>query len=105
MGFYDDVFSIVKLIPEGKVVTYGQIAKALGNPRASRAVGWALRTNKEPIHMPCHRVVNQSGRLAKEFVFGGEQVQRGLLEREGVQFRSDGKVDMQASRWNMHYEK
>ena len=55
--FSERVFDIVKQIPEGKVSTYGQIARMMGSPRSARYVGWALRGNKEPVSTPCHRTV------------------------------------------------
>lgn len=94
MSFFDDVYSEVRKIPEGKVSTYGNIAKACGCPRASRIVGGALHRNPYFGEVPCHRVVFADGSLAKAFVFGGEDVQRQMLENEGVTFLDDGKVDM-----------
>ncbi|PWM71687.1 MAG: cysteine methyltransferase [Bacillota bacterium] len=98
-GFFQEVYKIVKQIPEGKVATYGQIAVLCGNPRCSRAVGYALHVNPEPIVIPCHRVVNREGRLAPAFAFGGEDVQKSLLEREGVPVREDGTVDLSRYLW------
>ena len=63
MGFYDQVYQLVEQIPRGKVATYGQIALMLGNPRASRAVGYALHCNPRPGEIPCHRVVGTNGSL------------------------------------------
>ena len=94
MNFFELVYEAVKKIPEGYVATYGDIAKYIGNPRASRAVGWALHNNPYEGIVPCHRVVNAQGRLSKAFVFGGENVQRALLIKEGVTFHVDGTVDM-----------
>ena len=92
MNFYEKVYEIVRQIPKGKVATYGQIALLCGNPRASRAVGYALHCNPEPGIIPCHRVVNREGRPAPGFAFGGPEVQREMLESEGVVFDNDGKV-------------
>lgn len=98
-AFSDEVFAIVRKIPRGAVSTYGQIARLMGRPRSSRYVGWALRTNEEPVKTPCHRVVFKDGRLAEGYAFGGEGVQRWLLEEEGVTFLDDGRVDMDACLW------
>ncbi len=99
MTFPEQVYEIVRRVPKGMVTTYGDVARLLGNPRASRQVGWALHRNPYPRIVPCHRVVFLDGSLAKGFAFGGEEVQRALLEGEGVTFKEDGKVDMQAHRW------
>ena len=99
MNFFElRVFEAVKLIPKGKVTTYGAIAAYLGNPRACRAVGNALHKNDKPIIVPCHRVVNASGRLARSFVFGGEGVQEELLTGEGVKV-TNSQVDLQVYGW------
>lgn len=91
--FSDEIYDIVRRIPEGKVASYGQIAMIAGRPRASRIVGQALHRNPMPGVIPCHRVVFKDGSLAPGFAFGGLEVQRQLLEGEGVIF-VDGKVDM-----------
>ena len=96
--FNDEVYKIVKSIPCGKVLTYGDIAKKLGNVRLSRRVGWALHVNPEPRITPCHRVVFNDGSLARSFAFGGVEVQIQLLESEGVKI-NDGKVDLSVYRW------
>ena len=98
-GFFQEVYKIVRQIPEGKVATYGQIAAMCGNPRCSRAVGYALHVNPEPGVIPCHRVVNREGRLAPAFAFGGADVQKTLLEREGVTGRADGTIDLSRFLW------
>lgn len=89
----------VKRIPVGKVASYGQIALLAGNPRWSRVVGYALHNNPEPGVIPCHRVVNKDGRLAKSFAFGGENIQRDLLLSEGVIFKNEHTVDMKKCQW------
>ncbi|NLZ25254.1 MAG: MGMT family protein [Clostridiales bacterium] len=94
MSFYDRVYEVVKMIPKGKVATYGQIARALGSPKASRAVGYALHFNPSPGAIPCHRVVRRDGRLASAFAFGGEEAQKELLEKEGVFVSDDFFVDL-----------
>lgn len=99
-NFYNKVYSIVKRIPVGKVATYGQIAAMCNSPRASRIVGGALHRNPEPIYIPCHRVVNRFGGLAPEFAFGGMNVQRELLEREGVEVSEDFTVDLNKYLWD-----
>lgn len=99
MSFYDDVYRVVKAIPEGKVATYGQIARILGSPRASRAVGYALHDNPTPIIIPCHRVVNRYGSLARAFAFGGIEAQAELLRKEGVVCDKNYIVDLKKYQW------
>lgn len=94
MSVFAEIYKTVKRIPRGKVASYGQVASALGNPRLSRVVGYALHANPSPGEIPCHRVVNRHGRLAPAFAFGGEEVQRSLLEADGVVFEKDGSVNM-----------
>lgn len=94
MSFYDRVYEVVKKIPSGNVATYGQIAAALGSPKASRAVGYALHFNPRPGIIPCHRVVNRNGRLAPAFAFGGIDAQKRLLAAEGVEVDGDYTVDL-----------
>ena len=90
----EKVYAFLKTIPKGKVVTYGQIAAHLGNKHLSRAVGNILHNNPDPCMFPCHRVVNSKGQVAAHFAFGGGEVQRKLLEQEGIVFESDGSVDL-----------
>ena len=92
MNFFENVYQVVKGIPYGKVMTYGQIAEILGNKRMSRQVGWALHVNPDPEHIPCYRVVNRFGEVSKAFAFGGGNRQKELLEQEGVIFDKKGRV-------------
>ena len=96
---YTKIYEVVRQIPRGMVATYGQIAALAGNRRWARVVGYALHANPEPGVTPCHRVVFKDGRLSSAFAFGGENVQRQLLEDEGVRFLSDGRVDMAHCGW------
>ena len=90
---FERIYQVVKEIPKGKVSTYGAVAARAGNPRWARVVGYALHVNPEPIVIPCHRVVNREGRIAKAFAFGGENVQADLLRKEGVEV-VDGVVNL-----------
>ncbi len=94
------VYEVVRSIPCGCVATYGQVARLAGAPRAARSVGQALHRNPHPIETPCHRVVFADGRLAERFGFGGAEVQRELLEGEGVSFIDDMHVDLAKCRWD-----
>ena len=99
MTFYDAVYAAVRLIPQGKVATYGQIAALAGSPKASRVVGSALCRCKDPT-VPCHRVVNRLGGMAPQGTFGlpGEQERR--LLAEGITLRKDATVDLSIYLWN-----
>ncbi len=90
----EQVYEFLKTIPKGKVVTYGQIAKHLGNKNLSRVVGNILHNNPDPANIPCHRVVNCKGMVADSFAFGGGTAQRNLLEKEGIVFESDSKINL-----------
>ena len=94
MTVFEKIYEVVKTIPKGRVMTYGQVALLAGNPRWARVVGYALHNNPSPETIPCHRVVNREGRVAEAFVFGGGGAQRSLLEKEGVEFDSLGKIDL-----------
>ena len=96
---FEKIYEQVKKIPKGKVSTYGIIAKMAGSPRWSRVVGYALHVNPDPVNIPCHRVVNRFGKTSAAFAFGGEDMQRRLLEDEGVTFTSEGKVDLEKYLW------
>lgn len=97
--FSDKVFEVVENIPKGKVSTYGQVARMMGSPRSARYVGYALRNNPYPGVMPCHRVVFQDGRICEGYAFGGPEVQRKLLEDEGIVFLDDIHIDMDKHLW------
>ena len=99
MTTFERIYDVVRLIPRGKVATYGQVALMAGNPRWSRVVGYALHQNPVPGVIPCHRVVNREGRVASSFAFGGGDVQRQLLEEEGIVFSPDGTVDLREYGW------
>ena len=92
-GFFASVYEVLRTVPRGRVVTYGQIARAIGAPRMARQVGYALHVNPKPGFIPCHRVVNREGRLSGAFAFGGLQAQQKLLEAEGVEVIG-GAVDL-----------
>ena len=92
--FRHDVLDIVSQIPYGRVTTYGHIAALAGWPSHSRMVGQTLRYTPGAENLPCHRVVNKEGRTAP-----GWSRQRPLLEEEGVQFKTNGRVDMNRYLW------
>lgn len=98
MNTFEKIYTVVKTIPKGKVATYGQVAALAGNPRWARVVGYALHNNPDTSAIPCHRVVNRVGKVADGFAFGGCEVQRRLLEAEGVVFNADGNIDLKKYR-------
>ena len=93
-GFNERVYGVVADIPFGKVISYGEIARLLGQPRAARVVGWSMRHCPEGL--PWQRVV-----MADGSVTGGDfaEIRRARLEAEGVAFLPDGRVDMNTCRW------
>ncbi len=97
--FFERVYDVVKKIPEGKVATYGQIAELIGEPRKAKIVGWALHSNPYKGIVPCHRVINRKGELSGGFAFGGMEVQRRLLEEEGIILNKNGTIDLEKYLW------
>jgi len=89
---------MVSRIPRGRVATYGQLAELVG-PGGARQVGYALHALPAHSRVPWQRVVNAKGRVSPRSVPGFDAVQRGLLEREGVAFGADGRVDLERYRW------
>ena len=96
---FDRIYQIVKLIPKGKVASYGQIAVLAGNPKWSRVVGYALHVNPDPEGIPCYRVVTKDGKPSDAFAFGGFQEQVYLLKKDGIEFDENGNVDMKRFQW------
>ena len=96
-SFFKDVYKVVRSIPSGYVMSYGQIASYLGRPRSSRVVGWALHGC--PSNLPWHRVVKQTGEVPMTDVFSPETDQHTLLAKEGVTFLPSGKVNMKKHRF------
>ena len=90
------IYSIVEEIPEGKVATYGQIARLAGIPKNSRLVGKALKYSSLYGDFPCHRLVNYNGRLVP-----GWDEQIVLLQSEGITFKDNLHVDLKKHLWNM----
>ena len=99
-GFFARAYDVVRQIPEGRVATYGQVARLVGEPRKARFVGFAMHSSPGVAGGdPCHRVVFKDGSLCSEFSFGGRDEQRRMLEGEGVSFLADGRVDMGRCAW------
>ncbi len=96
--FFEHVYEIVRKIPEGKVSTYGYIARAAGLASAARTVGWALNAVAGRTDIPCHRVVNRMGELTGKRHFETPFLMRELLESEGVEFNDDS-VNLEKHLW------
>jgi methylated-DNA-protein-cysteine methyltransferase-like protein len=100
-GFFQQVYEVVKLVPRGRVTTYGAIASYLGSPGAARMVGWAMNqshTSKE--YVPAHRVVNRNGLLTGKHHFEGTNLMQEMLENEGALIREDRILNMQEMFWD-----
>ena len=95
-GLFQEVYAIVRQIPHGQVMTYGQIAAMLGNPRLARRIGQAMYGAPDELLLPCHRVVKADGSLCHG-PFGEEQRER--LGEEGVSFLPGNRVDLINYRW------
>src|ERR1700730_10885846 len=98
--FGESVYAIVVDVPRGCVISYGAIARLLGDPRKARQVGWAMAAMPErrpPI--PAHRVIRASGELPGGDACGGYAVQRKRLESEGVKFLPDGRIELDSYLW------
>jgi len=98
--FYDRVYDVVRQIPEGRVTSYGAIAKALGATRASRVVGYAMNVAHSRPDVPAHRVVNRLGVLTGKHHFGGINAMEQLLEAEGVTVVDDQIQNFDQHFWN-----
>ena len=104
MNSYERIYAVVRSIPRGTVATYGQVARLAGNPRWARVVGYALHVNPDPEVNPCYRVVDRNGCTSSAFAFGGSDIQKALLEADGIPFLPDGRVDLSACQWNPDQE-
>ena len=98
MSAWTDVYRVVRRIPEGHVATYGQVAALAGRPRAARQVGYALHAVGER-DVPWHRVINARGEISPRAEPSEADLQRALLEAEGVGFDGRGRVDLATHAW------
>lgn len=100
-NFFARVYALVRCIPCGKVASYGQIAALLGHPQAARTVGWALNAlqGSEVAEVPWHRVINSAGRISISRADLTADLQRALLEAEGVEFDARGYLDWGRFGW------
>ena len=97
-NFFEDVYSVVKLIPKGRVTSYGAIANFLGTKMSARMVGWAM--NGSPKGVPAHRVVNREGMLTGKIHFKTPQTMQLLLEKEGIKVVKDKIIGFKEIFWD-----
>jgi methylated-DNA-protein-cysteine methyltransferase-like protein len=98
--FTRSVYALVSAIPSGSVTSYGMVAAILERPRAPRAVGGALAALPEDLDVPWWRVISSSGRISTSSIHHTAQIQRALLEDEGVRLTESGRVDWDRYEWN-----
>mgnify|MGYP003883427089 CR=1 FL=1 len=98
-NFFDKVYEVARLIPYGRVTSYGAIAKYLGAARSARMVGWAMN-NSGTKDVPAHRVVNRVGVLTGKQHFDGTNLMQQLLENEGLEIQDNQIVDFQKHFWD-----
>jgi methylated-DNA-protein-cysteine methyltransferase-like protein len=96
--FFHRVVIVVKKIPRSKVATYGQIAALAGHPRAARQVAWVLHSASDKEKLPWHRVINREGGISLPR-YGGYELQRAFLVKEGVQFDGDDRIELGRFQW------
>jgi methylated-DNA-protein-cysteine methyltransferase-like protein len=103
-NFFERVYEVARLVPVGRVTSYGAIANYLGTKGSSRMVGWAMQACTKAIPpVPAHRVVNREGLLTAKFHFGGNLMQQ-LLESEGVSVADDQVQDFKNRFWDPSVE-
>lgn len=100
LHFFERVYEVVQLIPEGKVTSYGTIAKFLGASRSSRMVGWAMMASHGRYEVPAHRVVNSTGLLTGKHHFDTPTLMQELLENEGVEVKNNKVVNFKEKFWD-----
>jgi methylated-DNA-protein-cysteine methyltransferase related protein len=104
MSNYDRIYTTVRQIPWGKVATYGQIADLAGLYGKARLVGYALFRVPIEDDIPWHRVINAQGEISYSLQRqGGDYLQKVLLEAEGIEFKSNGKIDLNKYRWQTNF--
>jgi methylated-DNA-protein-cysteine methyltransferase related protein len=99
-NYFADVYEVVKLIPAGRVSSYGAIAEYLGMKNGARMVGWAMNACHGMADVPAHRVVNRNGLLSGKHFFGTPTAMQDLLEAEGISVENDQVVDFDSKFWS-----
>ena len=103
-SFFQKVYQVVRQIPEGRVTSYGAIAKYLGAARSARMVGWAMNASHQDDTIPAHRVVNRKGLITGKHHFGGTNLMQQLLENEGVVIHSNQIQNFKDYFWDPQHE-
>ncbi len=98
--FFKDVYDVVRLIPVGRVTSYGAIAKYLSSPKASRMVGWAMNNAHSLLDVPAHRVVNRNGMLTGKMHFRSPTTMQELLHKEGIEVKDDKIIQFEKIFWD-----
>jgi methylated-DNA-protein-cysteine methyltransferase-like protein len=98
-SFFERVYQIARQIPEGKVTSYGAIAKCLGSAQSARMVGWAMNASHSHSDIPAHRVVNRKGLLTGKHHFDGTNLMQQLLENEGIKVVDNQIIDFEKHFW------
>lgn len=98
ISFHKKVVQLIKNIPRGKVATYGLIAASAGSPRAARQVVRTLHTSSDKEKLPWHRVINSKGKISLK-PNSGYEIQKAMLEDEGIIFSLDDKIDLNCFLW------
>ncbi len=99
-NFFENVYEVVKLIPTGRVTSYGAIARYLGASGSARMVGWAMNQSHQFTGVPAHRVVNRQGLLTGKHHFGSPTAMQALLENEGVIVKDDQVLEFDKLFWD-----
>ena len=100
-GFFQRVYDVTRMVPFGRVTTYGAIASYLGSPGAARMVGWAMnQCHSSPHYVPAHRVVNRVGLLTGKHHFDGSNLMQEMLENEGAIIEENRIVNMEDMFWD-----
>ena len=103
-NYFEEVYEVVRLVPKGRVTTYGAIARYLSLRAGARMVGWAMNGSHNYPNVPAHRVVNSVGVLSGKHFFGGPTIMQQLLEDEGVAVVDDRIVDFEKWLWDPSLE-
>ena len=98
--FFNQVYSVVKQIPYGKVTTYGHIARLLGTAKSARMVGWAMNASHKLEDVPAHRVVNRNGLLTGKMHFETPKTMEKRLQEEGIEVKNDQIVNFKEKLWD-----
>lgn len=100
LNFFEQVYRVVQTIPEGRVTSYGAIARHLGAPQSARMVGWAMNASHLKAEVPAHRVVNRKGLLTGKHHFEGTNLMQQLLENEGIKVIDNQILDFDTVFWD-----